>query len=171
MNTSYQLDLGKSPVKVSSRDTLLWLMRGIVADSVGNGQITRQDAVTRWKERVAEHPDHDLLIEQMEEHYGLLLFQRCTVPAETRDTDKPQETRKRIRETIVAQITLSTWVLPVVGKPLADCTFAEVADAAPVAGKFLAKLASEGAPGTLIREVFPNEEALQQFWVNVQKQA
>lgn len=168
MNTSYQLDLGKSPVKVSSRDTLLWLMRGIVADSVGNGQITRQDAVARWRERVAEHPDHELLLEQMEEHYGLLLFQRCTVPAEKVDPDKSQEVRKRVRETIASQIVLSTWVVPIIGKPLADCTFAEVADAAPVAGRFLAKLAAEGAPGTLIKEVF-NEDALQAFWMLAQK--
>jgi hypothetical protein len=167
MNTGYQLDLGKSPVKVSSRDTLLWLMRGIVADSVGDGQLTRQDAVSRWRERVAEHPDHELLLEQMEEHYGLLLFQRCTVPAEK--TDKSTEFRKRIRETIASQIALATWILPVVGKPLAECTFAEVAEAAPIAGHFLAKLATEGAPGALVKEVFPNEEALQEFWRQAQK--
>lgn len=168
MNVNYELDLGKSPVKVSSRDTLLWLMRGIVADSVGNGQITRQDAVARWRERVSEHPDHELLIEQMEEHYGLLLFQRCTVPVE-RDPERSQEVRKRVRETIASQIALSTWVLPGIGKPLADCTFAEVAEAAPVAGRFLAKLATEGAPGTLVKEVFPNEEALQEFWAQAQR--
>lgn len=169
MNTSYQLDLGKSPVKVSSRDTLLWLMRGIVADSVGNGQITRQDAVARWRERVAEHPDHELLIEQMEEHYGLLLFQRCTVPAERSDADKAHDVRKRVRETVASQIMLSTWVVPVIGKPLADCTFSEIAEAAPIAGKFLGKLAAEGAPGTLVKEVFPTEEALQGFWAQAQK--
>lgn len=169
MNTSYQLDLGKSPVKVSSRDSLLWLMRGIVADSVGNGQITPRDAVMRWRERIAEHPDREMLIEQMEEHYGLLLFQRCTVPAENRDPDKSKETRKRVREIIASQIVLSTWVLPVVGKPLPDCTFAEVADAAPAAGRFLSKLAELGAPGTLVKEVFPTEDALQEAWAEAQK--
>lgn len=169
MNTAYQLDLGKSPVKVSSRDTLLWLMRGIVADSVGNGQITRQDAVARWRERVADHPDRDMLLEQMEEHYGLLLFQRCTVPAEKHDPDKSQEVRRSVRETIASQIVLSTWVVPIVGKPLADCTFSEVAEIAPVAGRFLTKLAQEGAPGTLVKEVFPNEDALQEFWRQAQK--
>jgi hypothetical protein len=168
MNTGFQLDLGKSPVKVSSRDTLLWLMRGIVADSVGNGTVTRQDAVARWRERVAEHPDHDLLLEQMEEHYGLLLFQRCTVPAENRDPDKSQEMRRRVRETIASQIMLSTWVVPGIGKSLPDCTFAEIAEAAPVAGRFLAKLSAEGAPGTLVREVFPDEDALQAFWAQAQ---
>jgi hypothetical protein len=144
-------------------------MRGIVADSVGNGQITRQDAVAQWKSRVEAHPDHELLMEQIEEHYGLLLFQRCTVPVENADAEKSQATRRRIRETITSQIVLSTWVLPVVGKPLGDCTFAEVAEAAPIAGKFLAKLAEEGAPGTPVKEVFPNEEALQAFWRHAQK--
>lgn len=169
MNASYQLNLGKSPVKISSRDTLLWLMRGIVADAVGNGQITRQDAVTAWRERVAEHPDHALLLEQMEEHYGLLLFQRCTVPAEKTDPEKSQDIRKRVRATIAAQIALSTWVVPVIGKPLAECSFAEIADAAPTTSRFLGKLALEGAPGTLVKEVFPDEEALQQFWIQTQK--
>lgn len=171
MNAAYQLDLGKSPVKVSSRDTLLWLMRGIVADAVGNGRITRQDAVERWRERVAEHPDRELLLEQMEEHYGLLLFQRCTVPADNTAAEKSEETRRRVRETIASQIVLSTWIVPVVGKALSDCTFAEVADVAPIAGRFLAKLAQEGAPGTLVKEVFQDEQALQDFWARVQKTA
>ena len=109
-----------------------------------------------------------MLLEQMEEHYGLLLFQRCTVPAEKPDTDKSQELRRSVRETIASKIVLSTWVVPVVDKPLADCSFAEVAEVAPVAGRFLAKLAKEGAPGTLVKEVFPNEDALQEFWRQAQ---
>lgn len=168
MTAAYELDLGKAPVKVSSRDTLLWLMRGIVADAVGNGDISRQDVVSQWRARIEEHPDREILIEQIEEHYGLLLFQRCTVPAE-KGRDKPEELRKRVRETIASQIVLSTWVLPIVGKPLAECTFAEVAEAAPVAGRFLVKLAAEGAPGTLVKDVFPDEAALQEFWSLAQR--
>lgn len=166
MNANYQLDVGKAPVKITSRDTLLWLMRSIVADSAG--EITRQEAVERWRERLADHPDYELLIDQIEEHYGLLLFQRCAVPTDA-TVAKSQEIRKRVRETIASQIALSTWVLPVVGKPLIECTFSEVAEAAPIAGRFLAKLAAEGAPGTLVKEVFPSEEALQEYWEKAQK--
>lgn len=98
------------------------------------------------------------------------MFQRCAVPIdETGVRERSQEMRRKVREVITSQIVLSTWVLPVVGKPLHECTFAEVADAAPVAGKFLGKLAGEGAPVTLVKEVFPTEQALQEYWKTAQK--
>lgn len=165
MQMNYQLDLGKSPVKVTSRDTLLWLMRGIIAEAAG--KMTRQDAVKLWRERVAEHPDRELLMDQMEEHYALLLFQRCVAPADN-GRDKSEKLRKNIRNTIASQVVLSTWVVPGVGKQLIECTFGEIAETASFTSRFLAKLATQGAPGSKVKEVFADENALQEYWTQVQ---
>lgn len=70
----------------------------------------------------------------------------------------------KIREIVAASIRLWNWKIPSIGKRLPDCTFSEIADAAPLAGRFLARLSTQGAPGTLVREVFKTERDLQDFW-------
>lgn len=155
-----RLDEGKAAAKVATADVLVLLMREIVGASGPNPD--RRECVQRWREALADRDDYTGLLDHLEEHEGTLIFNRCVAP----NDDKParERIRARLREVIAADIILSAWIIPVAGKPLSDCTFGELAEAAPIAGRFLAKLAAQGAPGTPVKEVFPTEQALQDFW-------
>lgn len=164
MDTAYPLDLGKAPAKRSNRDPLLSLMRAIVAER----RITREKAVDRWREALADHPDYETFLDQIEEHYALLLFDRCVSRGEGTEGTISREFKRSVRDAVSSGIVLSTWIVPVIGKALAECTFGEVAEVAPIVGGFMVRLAAEGAPGTIVKEVFKTEDELQEFWVSQQ---
>jgi hypothetical protein len=155
--------------KRENRDELLEIMRKIIKS---NPDIRQSGAIRLWLEELHAHENYDIeLREQAERYAGNNIYRRLAnipidINAKPPKTD--QEKEKTIRELITANIVLWRWKLPTTGKCLADSTFAEVAEAAPLTGKFLAKLSSIGAPGTLVREVFKNEKALQEFWKSAQ---
>jgi hypothetical protein len=151
-----------------NHDELLELMRKILRD---NPKIRQPGAVRLWLEALHNHEDYDLDLRETAERYaGNNIFRRLAKPA-PEDAKPSRDTsldREKIKEAIAASIVLWRWKMPTTGKFLADSTFAEVAEAAPLSGKFLAKLSTLGAPGTMVREVFKNEKALQEFWKSAQ---
>lgn len=154
------------PSNIESTDRLVRVMRRIVADNEG---IDRADAI---KEFLAEVRADDDLHDESDRYTAVALWNRCRPRDETAKDEREQaleENVRRVKETIAAEIILWTWRLPTNNKPLRDCTFAEVGEAAPLAGQFLAKLATQGAPGSLVREVFRTKEELQGFWAEAQK--
>jgi hypothetical protein len=162
--TEFVLDLGRSASKVSNKDQLIAMMREIVDANPG---ITQATAVHKWLEELRNHDDYEDLRIEAEEYVANLVFARCAVPLGGRPR-KNSENGQRIKNAIWSQIKLATWIVPTIGKALLDCTFAEIASAALPTNKFLLALAREGAPGTTVKEVFPNETALQGFWVQCQ---
>lgn len=76
--------------------------------------------------------------------------------------------RERARKIMEANIALWTMRIPSAGKPLNECTFGELATVAPLTGQFLARLARKGEPNQLVREVFKDENQLQDFWRSCQ---
>jgi hypothetical protein len=97
------------------------------------------------------------------------MFRRCIpqVHSYLDRSDGSRQTKDKAKSIIAAEIELWTWKLPTTGKALSECTFQEIAEAAPLSGRFLSKLATQGAPGSLVREVFTKAE-LQGFWSGAQ---
>jgi hypothetical protein len=164
METS-TLHLGTTPAKISSKDPLLVLMRAVFKRL--GPDVTREQAVDAWRADLADHPDYEQLIDEIETYAANLLFNRCVSTSDAiqkRQALRAIDRTKKMREAIVSEVALATWVVPTVGKPLLDCTFAELAEAAPSVGRFLLRLSTQGAPGACVRDVFPDEDALQAFW-------
>lgn len=148
-----------------NRDELLEIMRKILSE---NPNIRQSGAIRLWIEALHDHEDYELdLKEQAERYAGNNIFKRLAKPIDISPRVK-EEKEKAIREIIASNIVLWRWKLPTTGKTIADSTFGEILNAAPLTGKFLAKLGVVGAPGTLVREVFKNEKALQEFWNSAQ---
>lgn len=161
-----RLDLGTRPSKVTSTDELLTIMRDVVA---ANPDSSHTEAVKLWLDRVQDHEDYDtLLLPAIERYAGNALWRRCVVRKDHPEGEPDRrETKAKAKEIIASEIVLWTWKLPTTGKALCEATFQEVAEAAPLAGRFLSKLSTMGAPGSLVREVF-NKQELQEFWAKAQ---
>jgi hypothetical protein len=165
--TSPQIDLGTQPAKYSNYDPALVLMRQI--RSRGKN-ITRGEAIRKFCAAALEAED---LTRECVEYTAAAAWNRTSPRTHEVDDDRREKTteaRKAIREVIQAKIALWKMVLPTNAKRLWDSTFEEVAEAAPLLGKFHAQLATLGAPGTLVREVFHKRKAaLQELWNKCQE--
>jgi hypothetical protein len=165
MNASpaMELDLGRTSAKYANRDELLVMLRRVIAENPG---VSQADAVRLWGEALRDHEDYDAkLREEIETYVANAMWRRCTTPA----GDEDRSTEAKAKEIIASEILLWTWKLPTTGKPLCECTFEEIAAAAPVTGRFLARLSTQGAPGTKVKEVFRDKDALQAFWRSAQE--
>lgn len=160
------LELGVRPSKRASTDQLLTIMRQIKAE---HPDISRGEALKLYRQAVR---DDDDLVDANIDYTGEALWVRCTLrrepPAEA-EQQEAERVKGIAKEIITAKVVLWTWKLPTNGKPLCDCTFAEIAEAAPLVGRFLSRLAMQGAPGSLVREFFADKRALQEFWAQVQQ--
>jgi hypothetical protein len=163
---NYEPDLGRTPSKRSNKDPLITIMRDLLDEHAGASQET---LVRLWIEAVHDHADYESeLAREIDLYVANLVFLRCTAPAGPGRGNSTGSFERRVRDIVASQIMLATWVIPMVGKKLIDCTFAEVAEAAPTTGRFLIALAKQGAPGQKVKEVFPTEDALQSFWRKMQ---
>jgi hypothetical protein len=157
-------DTGKIGAKFSNRDDLLTLMRTIVAEGR-----SREEAIGLCYKKILEN---EVLTSDAVRYTCANLYERCVVRRNTAQNQQKQietkaiitEGRIKAREVIESSIRLWTWKVPGTGKILSECTFGELPDVAPLIGRFLSKLSQQGAPGTLIKEVFTSEEDLQSFW-------
>lgn len=154
----WKVNEGKAPAKVANHDALVEIMREILRANEG---IQPAAAVAEWKLRVRGPELAGELVESALDYAGHLLFRRCAVPV----VPAPQHNnfRQRVRQAVAANIQLSTWIVPGVGKALCDCTFAEAAQAASINGSFLRRLAGIGKPDQRIGDVL-DEESLQTFF-------
>lgn len=154
--------LGVTGAKRENHDELLDLMRTVISKHPG---ISQSEAVNLW---LTEIRKEKTLREAAERYAGYNIFRRLV--ARTINTAEISAARDQVKSIIVSNIMLWNWKVPGTnGKKLADCTFGEIRDAAPLAGKFLAKLSSCGSPETLVRDVFKNDKALQDFWLKSQE--
>lgn len=162
------LELGQRPSKRASTDQLLAIMRQIKAE---HPDISRSEAMKLYRQRVRDDAD---LVDANIDYTGEALWDRCTPhsryePPSDDDRQAAERIKEAAKEIIMVKVVLWTWKLPTNGKPLCDCTFGEIAEAAPFLGRFLSRLAMQGAPGSLVREVFADKQALQDFWAQHQK--
>ncbi len=165
------VDFGTIGAKRKGDTELLKIMRQVVADN--HDETDPAKLVYLFINALDDIQTRDAL-----EYAGYNIFRRVwrdkpAAPISTLKIDAPKaptsvEIKKRAKEIIEAGIVLWTMQVPGIGKPLSECTFGELETAAPLTGKFLARLAREGAPGTLVREVFKDEEHLQDFWITCQ---
>ena len=165
------LDLGTLGAKRKGDTELLAIMRQVVANNPNETDPAK--IVYLFVSELDDIQTRDAL-----EYAGYNIFRRVwrdkpVAAAVTVKPDEPKrptsvEIQKRAKEIIESGIVLWHMQVPGVGKPLNECTFGELADAAPLTGRFLARLARQGAPGTLVREVFKDEEHLQDFWTTCQ---
>lgn len=145
---------------------LLSIVRQVIADDPDIGPT---EALKAALDIVNRSEDKELLMLEGLRYTLNNLYRRCQ-PKEDAQGRRNRTARgeKAAREIIESSIKLWTWRIPVIGKALPDCTFGELAEAAPVTNKFLAKLATQGAPGTLVREIFKSEKQLQIVWTSFQ---
>lgn len=167
MGQTQELNPGVTSAKHESRDELLVIMRKVLKDNPG---IRQSGAVRLAIEALHEHEDYEPDLRDAAERYAMNnIWRRLGRPNDSDGSKPPREPREPIiRELILANIVLWRWKLPTTGKTISESTFGELAEAAPIVGRFFAKLATVGAPGTLVREVFKNEKALQEFWRSAQ---
>lgn len=163
--TEGHLDLGKVSAKYTNTDELLALMRRVVRDLEGQ---PRSAQIKAWLDLIHESDDYESEHLPTIERYVANAYWRRCVALDDESTRPAAETKAKAKEIIEAGIVLWTWRVPTINKPLSDCTFQEVGEAAPLAGRFLRKLAEQGAPGTLVKEVFRTKRELQDFWKRAQ---
>jgi hypothetical protein len=155
--------------KRENHDELLEIMRRVLKENPG---IRQSGAVRIWLENLHNHDDYNANLGEAAESYaGSNIYRRLIQPAAPSIDEKSEreDRLKKAKEILASNIILWRWKLPTVGKLLPDCSFGELNDAAPVVGKFIAKLSACGAPGTLVRDVFRNEKSLQEFWTASQE--
>lgn len=157
------VDAGRVGAKFSSKDDLLQLMRSFVSEGA-----SREEAIGKCYSAIMRD---EILTSDAVRYTCANLYERCIIRQRTQtpaireaNIKLEADTKAKTKETIEAKIKLWTWKVPTVGKPLSECTFGELPETAPIIGRFLTKLAQQGAPGTLIKEVFTSEEDLQSFW-------
>jgi len=168
------VDLGQQGAKRKNDTDLLRIMRKVVMANLSVTSPAR--LVHLW---IAELDD--TLRDDAVEYAGFNIIRRVqierTQSVQQKENKKEEKVLKqqaalvlqqKAKEIIKADIILWTMQIPGIGKPLNECTFGELETAAPLTGKFLARLAREGAPGTFIRDVFKDEEHLQDFWATCQ---
>lgn len=156
------VDIGATGAKAEADGgQLLNIMRRVMAAHPDAGP---SEWVRLWVLELDNHDDSEDLNRSARRYCGFNLVSRCmprTRQTRTRASRPEVEAKKVI---IQAQVRLWVWKLPTNGLPLNDCTFAEVAEAAPMAGRFLRELAKQGAPGQKVRDVFKNGTDLKEFW-------
>lgn len=166
MSVVQLLDLGTTAAKRASTDDLLSLSRQLIKENPA----ATDDEIDQLY--IAALEDDDGLARQSHYYTAVNHRRRCQERGPKRDRVADEEEHQRLkaaaREIITAKFILWTWKLPTNGKPVCDCTFGEIGEAAPLIGRFLAKLAAQGAPGALVREVFTDKAALQKFWEQAQ---
>jgi len=162
------LNLGTLGAKRKGDTELLAIMRQVVANNPNETDPAK--IVYLFIDELDDIQTLDAL-----EYAGYNIFRRVwrDKPAAAPQPDEQKrptsvEIQKRAKEIIESGIILWHMQVPSAGKPLNECTFGELADAAPLTGRFLARLSRVGAPGTLVREVFKDEEHLQDFWTTCQ---
>jgi|KBSMisStandDraft_5_1062788.scaffolds.fasta_scaffold00074_57 hypothetical protein len=169
MTQQSTLELGVRPSKRASTDPLLEIMRRIIAEHAG---VSRSDAVQLFRERVSGDGDFNELVDACIGYAAEALWDRCTPRPRYQPSEDERREVERVRglakDIIEAKIVLWTMKLPTNGKPLCDCSFGEIDAAAPLNNRFLSRLAVQGASGSLVREVFKDKQALQEFWAACQ---
>jgi len=155
------IDLGTTSAKYASTDLLIQKMRQILREH----DLTRSEAISAFIEAVRAEDDllQDALI-----YVGNLMWSRCAERDRNKNEEKNSRAEKAAENIIRSKIVLWTTRLPQTGKRLPESTFAEVEEAAPLLGRFYARLALRGKPGQLVSEIF-DRKSLQEFWNEAQR--